>query len=227
MSSGRGQIVDHRVQHRLHALVLEGGAADDRKISVRWCPCAQAGLDLVGRERLPVEVLLHQLIVDLGDRLHRACCASLAPCEQLGGDLAVLVAARPASSSSKTIAFISTRSTTPRNLSSAPMGIWIGMVLRLEPSRIRSTHAEEVRAYAVHLVDERDARDPIPVRLAPDRLATGAGRRRHGAEHGHGAVEHAQRALDLDGEVDVAGGVDDVDPVECRSRSRSRWWRPR
>ena len=32
-------------------------------------------------------------------------------------------------------------------------------------------------------------------------------------EHGDGAVEHAQRALDLDGEVDVAGRVDDVDAV--------------
>ena len=32
-------------------------------------------------------------------------------------------------------------------------------------------------------------------------------------EHRDRAVEHAQRALDLDGEVDVAGRVDDVDPV--------------
>jgi hypothetical protein len=32
-------------------------------------------------------------------------------------------------------------------------------------------------------------------------------------EHRDRAVEHAQRALDLDGEVDVAGSVDDVDPV--------------
>ena len=32
-------------------------------------------------------------------------------------------------------------------------------------------------------------------------------------EHRHRAVEHAQRALDLDGEVHVAGRVDDVDAV--------------
>ena len=38
------------------------------------------------------------------------------------------------------------------------------------------------------------------------------------------AVEHTQRALDLDGEVDVPGCVDDVDPVAlplCRGRRRS------
>ena len=32
-------------------------------------------------------------------------------------------------------------------------------------------------------------------------------------EHDHAAVEHAQRALHLDREVDVAGRVDDVDLV--------------
>ena len=34
-----------------------------------------------------------------------------------------------------------------------------------------------------------------------------------GIEHGHRAVKHAQRTLDLDGEVDMAGRVDDVDAL--------------
>ena len=50
----------------------------------------------------------------------------------------------------------------------------------------------------------------VLVGLAPDgfrlRLDTGIG-----VEQRNGAVEHAQRALDLDGEVDVAGRVDDVE----------------
>ena len=68
----------------------------------------------------------------------------------------------------------------------------------------------EVRADAVHLVDERDAGHAVLVGLAPDGLGLGldAG---DAAEHGDGAVEHAQRALHLGGEVDVAGSVDDVD----------------
>ena len=70
--------------------------------------------------------------------------------------------------------------------------------------------AVEVRADPVHLVDEADARDAVLVGLTPDGLGLGldAG---DGVEHGDRAVEHAQRALHLDGEVDVAGGVDDVD----------------
>ena len=70
----------------------------------------------------------------------------------------------------------------------------------------------EVGAEAVHLVDEADAGDVVLVGLAPHRLGLGldAG---DAVEHRDRAVEDAQRALDLDGEVHVAGGVDDVDPV--------------
>jgi hypothetical protein len=45
---------------------------------------------------------------------------------------------------------------------------------------------------------------------------TGLGLRldaRDAVEHRDRAIEHAQRALDLDREVDVARRVDDVDPV--------------
>src|SRR5690606_38075350 len=72
--------------------------------------------------------------------------------------------------------------------------------------------ALEVRAGAVHFVDEADTRDAVLVRLAPDRLGLrfDAG---DAIEDHDTAVEHAQRALDLDGEVDVARGVDDVDGV--------------
>ncbi len=69
--------------------------------------------------------------------------------------------------------------------------------------------AEEVRADAVHLVDERDARDAVLVGLPPH----GLGLRLDapdGAEKGDGAVQHAQAALDFHREVHVPGRVDDV-----------------
>ena len=74
-------------------------------------------------------------------------------------------------------------------------------------------HGEvEVRADLVHLVDEADARHVVLVGLTPHllglRLDTLLA-----VEDGDGAVEHAQAALHLDGEVDVPGGVDDVDLV--------------
>ena len=87
---------------------------------------------------------------------------------------------------------------------------------------MRVERREEVGAEAVHLVDEAHAGHAVLVGLAPDGLGLGldAG---DAVEHGDGAVEHAQRALDLDGEVDVAGRVDDVDAVVVPA---CRWWRP-
>src|SRR5262249_21649532 len=82
----------------------------------------------------------------------------------------------------------------------------------LQPGDDHVDAAVELRAGAVQLVDEADARDTVTVGLPPDRL----GLRLHAGdtvEHRDRAVEHAQRALHLDGEVDVPGRVDDVDRV--------------
>ena len=73
-----------------------------------------------------------------------------------------------------------------------------------EPLANHRDAAAEIGAHPVHLVDEADARHVVLVGLAPDclRLRLDAGDR---IEHRDGAVEHPQRALHLDREVDVAG----------------------
>src|SRR6185369_7538677 len=76
---------------------------------------------------------------------------------------------------------------------------------------------EEVGAGLVHLVGEDDARNLVLVALAPD----GFGLRFDALvriEHAYRAVEHAQRTLDFNGEVDVAGGVDDVQTLAVPER---------
>ena len=109
---------------------------------------------------------------------------------------------------------------TPWNSLSAPIGSWVTATVGVEAVLDHVDAAEEVGADAVHLVDEAHARHVVLVGLAPDRLGLGlhAG---DGVEHRDRAVEHAQRPLDLDGEVDVAGRVDDVDP---RVAPAGRWW---
>ena len=79
----------------------------------------------------------------------------------------------------------------------------------------------EVRAGAIHLVDERDARYAVAVGLAPD----GLGLRLHACdrvEDGDGAVEDAEAPLDLDGKVHVPGRIDNVDPMVAPLRGRCR-----
>jgi hypothetical protein len=82
----------------------------------------------------------------------------------------------------------------------------------IEPGHQHVHATVEFRAHPVELVDEADARDLVPVGLPPHRLRlrlhTG-----NAVEHCDRAVEHAQRTLHLDGEVDVTRGVDDVDRV--------------
>ena len=72
--------------------------------------------------------------------------------------------------------------------------------------------APEVCASAVQLVNEAEAWDGVAVGLAPDGLGLWlhAG---NAVEDHHGAVEDAQRALHLNGEVHVPGRIDDVDRV--------------
>jgi hypothetical protein len=76
---------------------------------------------------------------------------------------------------------------------------------RAEPLDDRADGRVEVRARLVHLVDERDPNDAVPIRLSPHGLALRLDAAR-AVEDSHGAVEHAQRALDLDREVHVSGG---------------------
>ena len=100
----------------------------------------------------------------------------------------------------------------PLKSHSAPIGSWIGTGMRAEAVDHRLDAALEVGADAVHLVDVGDARDGVLVGLAPD----GLGLRLYtsdGVEQRDSTIEHAQRALDLDREVHVAGRIDDVDAV--------------
>jgi hypothetical protein len=76
---------------------------------------------------------------------------------------------------------------------------------------------EEVGTGTVHLVHEGQTGHLVLVGLAPDGLRLGL-HATHGAIHHAGAVQHAHGTLDLDREVHVAGGVDDVDAVLGQGR---------
>ena len=69
---------------------------------------------------------------------------------------------------------------------------------------------EEVCAGAVHFVDVSDAGHVVFVGLTPYGLRLGLDAA-YGTESGDSAVEDAERALHFDGEIDVSGGVDEVD----------------
>src|SRR6187401_2809705 len=94
-----------------------------------------------------------------------------------------------------------TRSTTPRKSPSAPIGSWRTSGVELRRSTIISTQRKKSAPVRSSLLTKH-------MRGTEYLLAC-----RHPVEDGDGAVEDAQRALHLGGEVDVTGGVDDVDLV--------------
>lgn len=217
----RRQVVDDRVEHGLHALVLERAAAQHRVQLAVDRQLADRALDLVDRELLATEVLLQQCLVALGDGLEQLGAVLLGLVGEVRGDVLDLVLL------------------TEGGLAAPHLGLHLDQVddadevvlgtdRQLDHQRLGTealldgAHGEvEVRAELVHLVDEADTRHVVLVGLPPHLL----GLRLHAffaVEHGDRTVEHAQRALHLDGEVDVAGGVDDVDLVVVPEASHSR-----
>jgi hypothetical protein len=205
------QIIDDAVEHRLNALVLERRAAEHRNERELERPLADQPLQRGDVGLGAFEIGLHRLVVLLDrhlDQMHAG----------FGGGILQLV----------------------RNLADLELGAEallepddciVGDQVddshegALDADRKLHHHRTgteavldhvdahfEIGAGAVELVDEAHPRHFILVRLPPDRfrLRLHAG---DAVKHGDRAVEHAQRPFHLDGEVDVARRVDDVDPV--------------
>ena len=204
------------VEHGLHAAVLERGAAEHRVGLGVHRQVAHPGGDLLLGELLALEVLLHELLGGVCDGLDELGAVLLGLLSELRRDVLDLVlgahghvalgVARPH------------EGLHGQQVDDADEVV-LGADRQLHHEGLGAetlhdrVHGEvEVRAELVHLVDEADTGDVVLVRLAPHRLRLGL----HAllaVEHGHGTVQHAQGALHLDREVDVAGGVDDVDLV--------------
>ena len=208
----RREVVDDRVEHGLHALVLEGRTAQHRVDLAVDGQLADRALDLLDGEVLAAEELLQQRLIGLGHDLEQLVAVLLSLLSQVGGDLDGLVVLAHLGLAAPHLGIhldqvddaLEVVLGTDRQLDDQGLGA---------EAVFDGLHGEvEVRAQLVHLVDEADPRHVVLVGLTPHLLGLGLDAL-FAVEHRNGAVEHPQRALDLDGEVDVAGGVDDVDLV--------------
>ncbi len=202
------EVVDDGIENQRNALVLERGTADGRNDLARQGAQTQAFLDLGFGELALFEVLVHQLFVGFGRSLDHAGTPLFGQILELrrnfflavGHALVVIVPVDGLHLDQVDLTdevLFSADGELDRN-----RGMTQALLDLLDD-------AQEVRALAVHLVDVDDARYAVLVGLTPYgfRLRLYAG---GATEHHDSAIQYTQGTLHLDGEVYVAGGVDDV-----------------
>ena len=206
----RGEQLDDRVEQRLDALVLEGGTAENRSDLDVEGGAVQGLDDPLVRDLLVVQVGLEELVVVVGAGLDQVGAVLVGGVHEVLGDLGVLELGAELVLPDEGLVLDQVDDAdelgllADRDLDRERVGA--------EAVPHRLDRLEEVGSGAVHLVDVGDPRNVVLVGLAPDGLGLrlDAG---HGVEQRDRAVQDAEAALDLDGEVDVARRVEDVDPV--------------
>mmetsp|Transcript_31769 Transcript_31769/g.101609 ORF Transcript_31769/g.101609 Transcript_31769/m.101609 type:complete len:712 (+) Transcript_31769:192-2327(+) len=207
----RGHVVDDGIEERLHALVLEGGAGQHGHEVARQGPLANEALQLLRRRVLAVQIGHQRLLVELDGELDELGVVVLRLLLQLLRDLADL----------KRRAQVLAQPADRLHLHEIDHALKVALApdrqlqhggRRAEEVDDRLDAEVEVRARPVHLVEKAHARHVVLVCLTPHRLRLRLDPR-HAVKDRDRAVEDAERALDLEGEVDVPRRVDDVDPV--------------
>src|SRR3954469_656021 len=207
----RRQEIYDRVEHRLDALVLERGAAEDRNYVASNGRAANGVANLVGGELGAAEVLLDQRFVVRDGGLDDIVTGLLHRLFVLFGDSGDLEFLAERFVVEDVLLPLDDVDVAGKGFTAADREL--DRVRILGETILDHPHAAiEVGADAVHLVREDQARNLVAIGLAPDGLGLrlDAGDR---IEKGDSAVEHAQRTLDFNCKVDVARRVDDVDAV--------------
>ena len=204
----RGQVGDHRVEKRLHAGVFERRAAEHRGHAAGQRGAPDGGTDVRFRV-LAAEIEIEKGVVVFGKAFQHL----LAPRR---GKLRLRGIERRTGPRPALIGLVEIKPFLGHEIDDAPEilggahGDGDGQGIRAEPRPHGLEHGGEIRADAIHLVDEGQLGHAEVFRLPPD----GFGLRlhaAHGAEDAYRAVEHPERAFHLDGEVHMPGRVDDVD----------------
>jgi len=216
----RRQVLDHGVEHRLDALVLEGGAAQDGDDLRGQGAGAQGAAQRLGVNLLPLEEAMRDVVIEVGHGLDQLVAPGGGVLGQVGRDL-------PDLDQVAQVVAISDRLHLEQVDHAAEAALRADRQLHrhcgcAEAVADHVHDTPEVGAGAVQLVDEAEARHDVTIGLAPDRLRLrlDAG---HAVEDDDSAVQHAQAALDLNGEVHVPGRIDDVNSMlvpEARRSSR-------
>ena len=209
-----GQIIHHRVNQRLHALLLEGRSAQDRNQFDLAGQPADGRFEHQRGHRLVFDDQVRNLVVLVRNRGDQVAQRLRGLFLEFFRDFHHHIAQ----------AFLDHFALAPGEglliddvddaleMFLRPDGQENGMGVGAEFFAHVVQGIFKIRPRAVHLVDERDARDVVFGGLAPDRLGLRL-HARHAAEHRDRAVQHAHGTLHFGGEIDVSRGVNNIDAV--------------
>ncbi len=179
------------------------------KIFERDRRLAETGADFVFGERLVVDELFKQRVVEFRNSLDHLLAVGLSPLAQIGRNINHV--------EFRAQSFVAPDHGLHLHQIDDSLELVFGAHWNLNRYRTRLQAIDdgvdgaiEIGANAIHLVDEANTRNVILVGLAPNRfrLRLHAG---NGVEHRDRAIEHAQGALHLGREIHVARRVDDID----------------
>ena len=203
-------VVNNGIQQLLNAAVLVGGATDNGHDLVRDGSLTQSSLDFFLGQLLAFQVLHHQLFVGLGNSLDQLVMVLLSLLlhilrNRLNADIIAHVIIVDVSLHVDQVDdTLESILLTNRQLDGHTVGVQTIME--------HLNAAVEIGTHGIHLVDVDHAGNLVLVSLTPNglRLRLNA---TLGGQNGNRAVQNAQGTLNLNSEVNVARGVDDVDTM--------------
>ena len=204
----RGQKRHHHVEQGLHAFVLQGGSTHHRMQDAGDRSPAQRRNDLFIADVFFFEELHRQVLVVFDDRFDHFLTTGLRHFPMTFRD-GMIIDIRTFVVAISDQLHLEQINDAFEGLATA-VGHLNNHRIGLEPIDHHVDAAVEIRARAIHLVDEAEPRDLIFGCLPPDRFRLRLNAR-HAVKHGDSAVKHAQAALHLGGEINMPGRIDDVD----------------
>ena len=217
-----GHIIHDGVKQLLHAFVFVGSAADNGNHLVVHGGMTNDRTDTVRGDFFAFQIHFHQFIVEHGDSVHEFLAILIGQINHIFGNgldthvlAQVVIVDVGIHLHQVDDAF--------ESLFSAD-GQLNGNSVALQTVIDHVQNIVEVSAHDVHLVDVNHTGDSVMVCLSPNRFGLRLDTTLC-AQNGHRTVQHTQRTFDLNGEVNVARGINDIDaaafPVAGRSSRRN------
>ena len=207
---GGGHIVNNSVEKLLNALVAVGCSANNRNHLIGDGGFADAFFDLGDGNLVTVEIFLKQFFVLLGNVFHHFLVIFLSNLFHIVGDIGNIDVGSQIVCVNVCLHFNKVDKTLEFILGA--YGQLDGHSVALESGVHHIENMIEVGTHNVHLINIDHTGNLVFIGLAPYGFRLGLNAALS-AKNRYRTVQHAERTLNFSGEVNVAGGVDDVDAI--------------